>query len=530
MVMIKTLRLSFALKNTYRVNSILYAIKQIPLLKKIIPASIYQMRGFKVFANIISVIWEIISAFIGKLVYFFIMIFGILQLYELPSETEPQLFLHILLLLSVNGAFMNTYMFNPTKDKYYAMILLGMDAKEYTLINYFYAIVKVLLGFTLCGLLFGLLTGLPVWQCLLIPFYVAGIKITVAVTELRAFEKTGTAMNENKIDKFKWFIVAVILAAAYGIPALGCMIPVWVSIAVMIIGILLGVVSVHKILIFKHYRPMYKELLADASGITNPSGQQTKIIRENSLKNISADATIESNKKGFEYLNELFIKRHKKILWKSVKKIAVVCLGIIAVLLVVFQLYPEVKEATNKVLMSALPISLFVMYIINRGTSFTQALFVNCDHSLLTYSFYKQPGYILRLFWIRLREIIKINLLPASVIGFGLALLLFASGGTEDPMNYAVLIVSMLCLSMFFSVHYLTVYYLLQPYNAGTEIKSGMYQVINMVVYGVCYGAMQAKAPTLIFGIATIVFCVLYCLVASLLVYKLAPKTFKIRA
>ena len=31
----KTLKISFALKNTYRVNSILYGLKQIPLVKKI---------------------------------------------------------------------------------------------------------------------------------------------------------------------------------------------------------------------------------------------------------------------------------------------------------------------------------------------------------------------------------------------------------------------------------------------------------------------------------------------------------------
>ena len=42
---------------------------------------------------------------------------------------------------------------------------------------------------------------------------------------------------------------------------------------------------------------------------------------------------------------------------------------------------------------------------------------MNCDHSMLTYSCYKEPASILKLFRIRLREIMKINLLPASVMG-----------------------------------------------------------------------------------------------------------------
>ena len=65
----KTLRLSFSLKNTYRVNSILYSLKQIPFIKKLLPETLYKVKGLKIFANILSIIWEIISVFLGKLIY-----------------------------------------------------------------------------------------------------------------------------------------------------------------------------------------------------------------------------------------------------------------------------------------------------------------------------------------------------------------------------------------------------------------------------------------------------------------------------
>ena len=155
---------------------------------------------------------------------------------------------------------------------------------------------------------------------------------------------------------------------------------------------------------------------------------------------------------------------------------------------------------------------------------------MNCDHSLLTYSFYKQPRFILRLFQIRLREMMKINAVPALVIGGGLALILFATGGTNNPLNYVVLIVSILCMSLFFSIHYLTIYYLLQPYNAGTELKSGTYRIVLSVTYVVCFALMQLRMPILLFGMMTIAFCILYSVVASVLVYRLAPKTFRLRA
>ena len=135
----------------------------------------------------------------------------------------------------------------------------------------------------------------------------------------------------------------------------------------------------------------------------------------------------------------------------------------------------------------------------------------------------------MKLFQIRLREIIKVNLLPALVIGGGLALLLFASGGTENPLNYAVLFVSILVMSVFFSVHYLTIYYLLQPYNAGTEMKSGTYRLVLIATYAVCYMLMQVRMDTLLFGAAAILLCAAYCAAACLLVYRLAPKTFRLR-
>lgn len=526
--MVKTLRLSFALKNTYRVNGILYSLRQIPLIRKVIPSGVYGMLGFKIFANVLSWIGELCSVFLWKLLYFLIMVVGAMTLYPAAEETESAFFLHIFLCLSLIGAYMNCFMFHPTRDKYYAMVLLGMNAKEYTLVNYFYKIGKVLAGFLLCGLLFGRSAGLSVWECVLIPFCVAGLKLTYASFELRNYERNGTTRDENKWKRFDWVALLLLLLLAYGLPVLGLMLPRTGSVILIGAFVVTGLLSLRKIITFPYYRQMYQELLAEARNQMDAAAIQ-EIQKENDRKKISLDAGITSGKKGFELLNELFVKRHQKILWKSAQKISVVLLALTAAVLFLFVLKPEIKETVNEWLFRFLPYAVFVMYFINRGTSFTRALFVNCDHSLLTYSFYKEPKQILKLFRIRLLEIVKVNLLPATVLGAGGALLLFASGGTENPLNYVILFVSVVCLSVFFSVHYLTLYYLLQPYNAGSEVKSGTYQILMSVTYVVCYLMIQIKVSILGFGLATIVFCLLYCGLACLLVYKLAPKTFKIR-
>ena len=84
-------------------------------------------------------------------------------------------------------------------------------------------------------------------------------------------------------------------------------------------------------------------------------------------------------------------------------------------------------------------------------------------------------------------------------------------------------------MSVFFSIHYLTAYYLLQPYTAGTEMKSGTYRIVMILTYVVCYAMMNLRLPILVFGAACIIFCLLYSIAASILVYKFAPQTFRLR-
>lgn len=293
----KVLRISFSLKNAYRVNSILYALKQIPFVKKLLPNALYGVRGLKVFANVLSAIWEIISVFLGKFLYFLIMVTGIGTLYK--AVPEDALFLHILLFLTVIGAFTNTAIFNPAKDKYYAMILMRMDARSYTLVNYSYEILKVMIGFLPFSFVFGIPAGVPLWVCLLIPFFVAGIKMAFAAISLWDHERRGKVFSENSLGKAWWIGIAVLLAAAYALPAAGITVPVPVTAGIMIVSAAAGLAGVRKIVSFKNYRELYQEIFA---GFRNQMDSAADMSRQMSQKTISADAGITSSKKGFEYL------------------------------------------------------------------------------------------------------------------------------------------------------------------------------------------------------------------------------------
>ena len=525
--MIKTFRISFSLKNTYRVNTILYSIKQIPVVKKLLPESLYKSRGLKIFANILAGLWELISTFLGKYLYLLLMVFMMGSNYK--SSGNGTLFVHILFFLSITGSYLNTFMFNPSNDKYYAMIMMRMDARDYTLTNYVYNIGKCILGFMPLVILFGMGRKIPLWCCLLFPFFIASVKMLIAWKYLADFKKTGVSRDENLPGRLGWGLTAVLLAAAYGLPYLGILLPLWFMAAVMVLSVAGAIAAAVYMRRFDGYREMYQQLLAKFRSGTDYKQIAKTAVKEQNRKLISQDTGITSNKKGFEYFNELFVRRHQKILWRSVKRQAVICLFLLAGMLLLFQINGDVKRQTNRMLMVFLPYFVFIMYMINRGTSFTQALFMNCDHSMLTYSFYKRPEFILKLFRIRLREIIKVNLLPAGVIGAGLPVLLYFSGGTDNPLNYLLLFVSVIAMSAFFSVHYLTCYYLLQPYNAGTEVVGGTYKIVTWATYFVCFAFMNLRMSTLVFGSVVTFFCVVYCVGACVLVYRVADRTFRIR-
>ena len=525
MGMSKTFAISFGIKNTYRVNSILYGLRQIPLIKKLLPDSLYESRGLKVFAGVLSALWELLSVFLGKAVYL-ALIFAAAAGGIYKGDDPGRAMLHIYLILTFVGAFVNTYLFNPTRDKYYAIVLLRMDARQYALIQYGYKMLKLLLGLLVLFPIFGRLVGLPLWQCLLMAPGTAGAKALAAAFCLFRYEKNGTYPNENMLGKLQWAAILLLSAAAFILPAVGLMVPELFCVGLMGLFFLGGLAFTGKILRFQEYRAICQAML---SQMLSQMDQASGAAKKQTEKLISPEAGITSKKAGFEYLNELFIKRHQKILWRSSRRIALVCACVFLGLLCFVYAQPKVGEELGGRLLTFLPYFVYIMYFLNRGTGFTRALFMNCDHSLLTYSFYRRPKAILKLFSIRLREIVKINLLPAAVIGAGLSLLLYVTGGSRRPSDYLLIVVSILCMSVFFSVHYLTIYYLLQPYNAGTEMKSGTYGLICFATYLVCFCMMQVRIPLLFFSLACILFCVIYCAAACLLVYRLAPKTFKLR-
>ena len=522
--MLHSFLLSFRLKNAYRVNSILYSLKQIPLIKKILPDRLYQNKVLKILGNVISVCHEILSIFLGKILYLWFMIFVFLTLYKTnPANT----FLHLFVFLTIGGAFLNTYMFNPTKDKYYAMIIMRMDARKYTVSNYVYSTLKTVLGFLPFTILFHFLVGIPLWISIVMPFFVVFAKSIVSAYNLWSYQAKKLVVNENDPPKSYWIIVLISLICAYGLPVLSITVNQTLFGILASILFILGIIAWYYLWNFSSYYSIYRGLLSNNS--MSIAKARNEITRETNHKYIHFDSRFTSHKKGFAFFHDLFVKRHRKILTLAIKKQSIVLSILFVGICILLIFNPSLKGEINGLLLTYLPYFVFIMYLLNRGTTVTQAMFMNCDHSMLTYRIYRTPKVILGIFRERLKTLISLNLIPAIILGSSLTILLYLTGGTDNLFNYVILFVSIPAMSVFFSVHYLVMYYLLQPYNVETEVKSSTYGLVQGLTYIVCYFMIDLHLPTFYFGIATCIFCILYSFISLFLVYHLAPKTFKLR-
>ena len=200
---------------------------------------------------------------------------------------------------------------------------------------------------------------------------------------------------------------------------------------------------------------------------------------------------------------------------------------IVVLLIILVSIFDDLAIGLNNILLNQLGWFVILMYFINRGAIITQAMFYNCDHAMLTYNFYREPKVLLKLFEKRLMMVVKVNLMPAIVIAVGTLILLILSGGTV-MINYFMIPLFILLLSVFFSVHYLVIYYLLQPFNKDLEMKKASYSLVSGFTYFISYTITDLRVSSFLFSMYGLIFTIMYIIISLFLVYRFAPKTFKI--
>ena len=163
--------------------------------------------------------------------------------------------------------------------------------------------------------------------------------------------------------------------------------------------IILGVISLIRTLKYDNWHYLFKYFYSQR--LAKKSLKEVEI--EQVTNTIDNSANITSNKHGYDLLHDLFVKRHSKILLKPVTEYSIIEALIVLVTVIVCLLVPDSHETIKKLFEQESLYFLVIIYFINRGEKLTKAMFMNCDHAMLTYRVYRNPKVILEMFKRRMK-------------------------------------------------------------------------------------------------------------------------------
>lgn len=525
--MFNILKTSFKIDIASTVNSFIYTITNAKLLKTYLYGiNLYKSKKAKKIITCLAFVCTFLRMMIGKVLYL-LLIYGILKF--LLQEVEGEVFLHSLFFLTIIGMFINNKILAVGKKKYYDILLLGMDAKKYTIAYYLYNMVTTFLftwiSLTICcSYLFKINFLLPFIMSILIIL----LKTFGEALDIYFYQKRGILLINDLPLYFTIMIIGLILA--FLLPKLAIIFPIKIYSLLLLVLLPLALLAFTYILKTEKYYIMYKQINTKNAIMNseNANAYNKQMAIEIRKKDYKINEKKLKGKTGYDYFNTIFFLRHKVILSSSAHIYATISfiLFLVAILLVVVDVNYRKQGLT--LLTEHFSWIILIMYFINRGMIVTQAMFYNCDRSMLTFNFYRESKVIVNLFKKRVRTIVKINLLPALVIGLGLAIL-YSICASNFSLETIFIIIAILSLSIFFSIHHLAIYYLLQPYDNEMKMKSVSFSVVNFLTYFVCYLCTDIHMPFILFSLMIIILTIIYTVIVLGLVYKKAPTTFKLK-
>lgn len=522
-------------ERTYCLNQIFFWLRSFPFLGKEIPYSIYSNRKLQIAVYIIHILKTMVTFCLSHFLYLgtiMLISFGLIEDKAINDVvTMNELMIHVLVLLSTIGMIVNCKLFEPTQDKYYSIVLMRLDAKKYAVGAMIYEQIRFIISYSFVGILCVLKYHFPVILWIMIMFGGCIGKYIGCYIEL--------ILTKKQKEPYKIAINVAMAATSLAIMIImmimGHTISIATAVVIDIVAIIAGLICMVLIWKEKEFVRLYVYHL-NADSVFGTKEKINKEQIKSTQKILEYDKEmVSSDKEGYEYFHDLFVKRHRKILGGRTKIFTLVLMaGAVVFPIAIFVVDFFVNIPTLDDIMMMIYMLPLLMYFINTGELCTKAMFINCDGAMLTYNFYRTPEVIRGIFIERLKTIVRLNIIPASVLSVIACEINFFIGIRTDYKVYAIFTIMILSLSVFFSVHRLVVYYLLQPYTAQLEKKSPAYEIVHFATYFISYQlphCIPERVSNLQWYIATgtIVFTVIYVMGSVNLAYILAPKTFKIR-
>lgn len=553
--MLQTLYRKTQISITETVNRLIYTLcrnKWISMwITMRIPETLYVRRDIKKVLGVLAAIYRVMADMTGKVLFFFCLLIlptqMISEFVKIPAYW--QMIWSFIALNCLWGSYMGSKIFIVDQKDYLLLHQLRVDPREHFITKMVVGHVSQIAYYGLFFAVALLGTGVAdvmLWIRLMI-FYAAFRPIGEAV-RLVLNDHMGIPIDKvnKRVSRCMNFYGIVMVIMAYGLYPLMHFTGTYpvhrilLSIPVLILAVAVGGYSVRYLRNYPRY-PLIAKKIANYGEI-QASEEELEQALDSTYKLEEKDVSEEEltghlfeDKEGYVYLNALFFQRHKKLV-RQLVRIKVIITGgvfgaamaglIIANLLMDADLFQKTADNIWEMVNTFFPILVFVMYCASSGKTLTRSMFYNCDNSLLKYGYYRTPEAILMNFRIRLRYMIRAEL-PLIVT--------FAVGGVvntlllhqmEHYLQLIAVIASAALLSVFYSVIYLCMYYIFQPYTEkGAETGFG-YRICSGLIYLASYSCLQIHTTSIYFAMILFGVMVVSLLFGYIAAYRLAPKRF----
>lgn len=529
------------IKITKIFNGMVYGIRKIPIIGKHLGDKyyFYDLKEIvNTFVPIFSIIWQMIKSILTFGFAIFISRTLLKFLFEI-SDKSPLFFrgnfdlsLGAVLLTCIPFVFYITNMITSSMLTDNGNVFSDLSknfnffpndlAHIFLYLQPFLIFIGRTLGFVIFGKIFANIN--PLYTFLFsLGIYFYNINITGFWTKI--YEKREKSFFEDR--PFLQIILILILDLAISLLVLIIKLDFKVlSLGIFLINLILFPFTVKY---FKNFKG-YDKIIEKTINVYKIAVKDAKNIQDGVVKIENKDINKKEKIKGegFVYLNKIFFKRHKKHLLKPtlIKSGIFLILGI-GGFLFASSLTMKAKEI-YKILIFIIPI---ISYILFKQDLILMAFYKNCDSSLLYYNFYREDKNLLKMFWLRFNSIFKLMLIPMGAmfviyIGFAIKFLI------NTDLNLLLPIFYILLNAIFFTVLPLFQYYIIQPFDKEGKQKSVVLVLMNIFLYYIfIFGlpALATKIGEIKFMLIISIFMVAFVGLASFLIYKFAPKTFKIK-
>lgn len=430
-----------------------------------------------------------------------------------------------------------TIALETNRNKYICVKLMHLPAREYMKAAFVRCYIPMFIQFIPAVTLFSMILGASAWWGLIFAFIITTSRVFWEAVHLFIHKKTGVIIAKNQI--IIWVsiflgLMSAVLVTVFKLRIFTSSFIVSIPTIVLVLATFIG--GVLYLIKFNGYQDAVDAVTKQDDPLLNVMNNfnATK-FDDVKIKDKEFYATKDlgekyKNKEGYDFFNAIFFERYRRLFEKPIINRLIIIFALFAGLVVASFMFPQVENGINKLKVnSLLPVLVFVMYFVAIGSKACKAMFYNCDISLLKYGYYRQKSVLLKNFQIRLNKISFLNLIPALAICIVVFLSNFLFNMSWSISDFIVFIVSILFLAIFFSVHHLFMYYIFQPYTTDAGVRNPFFAIVNFIVYLLALVSNNIRNAPAYFAALVISVTFVYIVIALILVYRIAPKTFTVK-